>query len=480
MLDKLFYRAVNGKEEITSPIVIKDFNENPYNLTRLLELKEKVKGDKSKHIAREEYSIKQSLLGEKNVIFELKNSDVPMLILHDIRLKIKDYYAVFDFILITKKKIYILKTKKLTGDITITDEGQFIRKVTTKDGKYYKDSLFSPYTQNERGIGQLSSFLSKDFKNVKVDHFVVLANNRSILKKSYAPKEIQDKVIKLDQLILKLKEDFNNSSNSYLEKTMKSMGELIVFSIQLFTVIYILSFIVSVIVTFIRYYNFIIYEQDNKLNIQYGLISLKKYTLPIKNIQAIKLKQTLINQWFKQYKVEVVTAGYGDEEKEEAIFYPLTDKGKLNILIDTLITNFKFENIELKYPPKKARKRFFIFPVIFSIVIFLVISFIFHKAVFIFMFMPIIIFSCYMEYRNNTMGYDERIFYGSFGAFSKTSIIIKMNSVQSITETTNYFQRKMGVCNYKIDFYSSKLIDILAIKNMHRYHFRDIEKNIEF
>ncbi len=287
----------------------------------------------------------------------------------------------------------------------------------------------------------------------------------------------------LDDLLDTLKLDISKYVDKYFnieDVIKKSMGELIVFSIQLFTVIYILSFIVSVIVTFIRYYNFIIYEQDNKLNIQYGLISLKKYTLPIKNIQAIKLKQTLINQWFKQYKVEVVTAGYGDEEKEEAIFYPLTNKGKLNILIDTLIPNFNFENIELKYPPKKARKRFFIFPVIFSIVVFLVISFIFHKAVFIFMFIPIIIFSCYVEYRNNTMGYDERIFYGSFGAFSKTSVIIKMNSVQSITETTNYFQRKMGVCNYKIDFYSSKLIDILPIKNMHRYHFRDIEKNIEF
>ncbi|MNP12915.1 Bacterial membrane flanked domain protein [compost metagenome] len=96
------------------------------------------------------------------------------------------------------------------------------------------------------------------------------------------------------------------------------------------------------------------------------------------------------------------------------------------------------------------------------------------------MFMPIIIFSCYIEYRNNTMGYDERIFYGSFGAFSKTSIIIKMNSVQSITETTNYFQRKKDICNYRIDFYSSKLIDILPIKNMHRYHFKEIEENIEF
>lgn len=61
---------------------------------------------------------------------------------------------------------------------------------------------------------------------------MVLANNRSILKKSYAPKEIKEKVIKLDQLILKLKEDFNNSSNSYLEKTMRGMGELIVLLVK--------------------------------------------------------------------------------------------------------------------------------------------------------------------------------------------------------------------------------------------------------
>jgi putative membrane protein len=287
----------------------------------------------------------------------------------------------------------------------------------------------------------------------------------------------------LDDLLDTLKLDISKYVDKYFnieDVIKKSMGELVVFSIQLFAVIYILSFIVSVMVTFIRYYNFIIYEQNNKLNIQYGLISLKKYTLPIKNIQAIKLKQTLINQWFKQYKVEVVTAGYGDEEKEEAIFYPLTDKKQLNVLIDTLIPEFKFEDIEMKSSPKKAMKRFFVFPIVLNIIVYTVISLIFHKAALLFLLIPIVAFSCYLEYKNNTMGYDEKIFYGSFGAFSKTSVIIKMNSVQSITETTNYFQRKMGVCNYKVDFYSSKLIDILAIKNMHRYYFRDIEKNIEF
>lgn len=287
----------------------------------------------------------------------------------------------------------------------------------------------------------------------------------------------------LDDLVDALKLDISKYVDKYFnieDIIKKSMGDLAIFIIQLFIVMYIISFVLSVIVTFVRYYNFKIYEENNKLNIQYGLISLKKYTLPIKNIQAIKLKQTIINQWFKQYKVEVVTAGYGDEEKEEAIFYPLTDKGQLDILIDTLIPEFKFEDIEVKSSPKKAMKRFFVFPIALNIIVYAVVSLIFHKAALLFLLIPMVAFGCYLEYKNNAMGYDEKIFYGSFGAFSKTSIIIKMDSVQSITETTNYFQRKMGVCNYKIDFYSSKLVDILAIKNMHISHFKDIESNIEF
>jgi hypothetical protein len=54
------------------------------------------------------------------VYFELKNSFIPMLCLHDIRLEYNDYIAQFDFILITCKFIYVLETKKLNGDIEIT------------------------------------------------------------------------------------------------------------------------------------------------------------------------------------------------------------------------------------------------------------------------------------------------------------------------------------------------------------------------
>ena len=48
-----------------------------------------------------------------------------MLCFHDIRLEYNDYVAQFDFIVITTKFIYVLETKKLSGDIEVNSDGRF-------------------------------------------------------------------------------------------------------------------------------------------------------------------------------------------------------------------------------------------------------------------------------------------------------------------------------------------------------------------
>ncbi|WP_242947249.1 PH domain-containing protein [Clostridium haemolyticum] len=48
--------------------------------------------------------------------------------------------------------------------------------------------------------------------------------------------------------------------------------------------------------------------------------------MPIKSINAIKLKQNFIRQKFNLYRIEVSTVGYGDESGEEAIIYPIANK----------------------------------------------------------------------------------------------------------------------------------------------------------
>lgn len=227
MFKNLLYRAINGKEQITEPILMREFEENPEYLKALCELKESVKSDKRELISKDEYMIKQSLYGEKQVITQLKNSGIPMLIIPELKLKVNDKTVYFDLILITKKKVYVLKTKNLSGNIVITDNGQFIRKGKTREGKEYKDCLFSPITINENATAKLSKFYSEKFKPIDIEHFVIMTNNKSFINTYYAPQNIKDKVIKLDQLIAILKKDMEDADKLYLEKTMNQAAQIL-------------------------------------------------------------------------------------------------------------------------------------------------------------------------------------------------------------------------------------------------------------
>lgn len=122
----IFDKLLN-KRLINSPIFLKEFEDNNKRLQDLNDLLEKVNDAKKNLISRDIFFIKQELYGEKNVYNELKNSFIPMLAVHDIRLEFNDYVAQYDFILITAKCIFVLKTKQLNGDIDITEDGDFVR-----------------------------------------------------------------------------------------------------------------------------------------------------------------------------------------------------------------------------------------------------------------------------------------------------------------------------------------------------------------
>jgi hypothetical protein len=94
--------------------------------------------DKKEIIERDILLLKHGLSGEQNVHYELKNSFIPMLCLHDVRIEYLDYTAQLDFVLITRKFICVLETKTLSGDIEITNGGDFIRLIKGHSGRIFK------------------------------------------------------------------------------------------------------------------------------------------------------------------------------------------------------------------------------------------------------------------------------------------------------------------------------------------------------
>ncbi len=174
-----------------------------------------------------EYGIK----GEQAILFELKHSGFPMLVLQDLYLEHEGLSAQIDFLVLTKYNNYIIECKNMYGDVTVTDSGDFYRKINGKSTKIY-----SPITQCDRHteiIRQVryntkGNFISRalfEFSGSKsYCTLVVMANPTGKINKQYAPKDMRNKIISVDQLVRHIKQNHKSTAENP-EQEMIELGE---------------------------------------------------------------------------------------------------------------------------------------------------------------------------------------------------------------------------------------------------------------
>ena len=191
------------KDKLKEPVIYKGSNKA---VEELEQVQEYLKEHSDKDLEKKARLIQYGIDGEKNILFELKNSHFPMYVLHDVYMVDHDLSAQIDYIIITPSMVYFIECKNLIGTIMIDAMGNFTREYTY-NGKIIKEGIYSPITQSQRHLdlykslrakrqGTVMKFIyDKTFSN-NFKSLVVLANPKSILISRYAPKEIKDKVIK--------------------------------------------------------------------------------------------------------------------------------------------------------------------------------------------------------------------------------------------------------------------------------------------
>jgi len=200
---------MNIGNRIEGPTFIKDYEDSKELINELKSIADSIKEEAvQEQIKMDIVYIRAGDKGEKNVYYELKNSFIPMLILHNVVIQYDDYKAQMDYVLITSKFICILETKKLNGNITVNNDGDFIRSIVNKRGKVIKkEGMYSPISQNQRHVRILENLLiqEKIIKKTPVLSLVVIANLKSIVNYKYAKREIKNQIVKYDQLTPSLK-----------------------------------------------------------------------------------------------------------------------------------------------------------------------------------------------------------------------------------------------------------------------------------
>lgn len=220
-------------KDIKSPIFLKEFSDESNQINQLENLKSKIEDKNTINlISKDINSLKEGLLGEQNVYYELKNSYIPMLCLHNIRIESEGNIAQLDFVLITHYFIMILETKKLSGDITINEAGEFTRTIKNKYGKALKkEGIYSPISQNERHVRILKDYLLKNnlIKTFPIISSVIIANPKSIINRYKAPYDIKNKIFKSDQLTTIINKELKKhiKSGSLLESRMYKIANFL-------------------------------------------------------------------------------------------------------------------------------------------------------------------------------------------------------------------------------------------------------------
>lgn len=211
------------------PIFLKENSDATALIEQLEALLPQASGDVKEDIEKQIKVTTYGEMGENNVAFELKNSGMDMYILRDIYLEHGELSAQIDYLIVTRKHVYIIECKNLIGNIEIDSMGNFIRSYEYGKRKI-KEGFYSPITQNERHLLVIKNLRRDNCKNFisrkmlensfasMYKSIVVLANPKTILNSKYAKKEVKQKVIRLDQLITYIKQ-IDGAEKDYTLKT---------------------------------------------------------------------------------------------------------------------------------------------------------------------------------------------------------------------------------------------------------------------
>ncbi len=72
----------------------------------------------------------------------------------DLHYEFEGLTAQIDYLIITRKRIFVVECKNLFGNIEINNSGDFIRTMEF-NRKYKKEGIYSPITQNKRHLDLL-------------------------------------------------------------------------------------------------------------------------------------------------------------------------------------------------------------------------------------------------------------------------------------------------------------------------------------
>ncbi|WP_167263437.1 PH domain-containing protein [Alkalibacillus almallahensis] len=231
---------------------------------------------------------------------------------------------------------------------------------------------------------------------------------------------------------------------------LSSAVELLIF---LALVVFILLYALGILGTVIKFGRFQITRYDTELFITRGLLEKKQMTIPLKRIQAIGFKQSLIRQPFGFGTLYVEIAGGADGQSANARTYlfPIIRYDELSQFLQTVLPEYEAFPEQVQAIPRKANFFYYIraafFPVVALIAILIFLPFVWYVPTIL-----VLLAVGLGILRRQTAGYswDDQQLTLAYRDFSKDMVMMKHNRIQAFEKRQSILHKRQGLATVRV------------------------------
>ena len=222
----------------------------------------------------------------------------------------------------------------------------------------------------------------------------------------------------------------------------------------------IISDVYTMVWASIRFFGFRVAREGRSVIVRYGIFTVKNYTLQVRNIHALIIRQNVFQQILGRCSVEAVCMGFGDEKEETALLFPIIREKRLNDLLSVVLPEYV---TEVRTHPRKAAGSLFhlVLPSVWTAVfcaglyalgVWMKIPTAIVPAVCVIL-MATRLISGILAYRNTAIDWNERVVSVCSGGLFRCTYRIRTDAVQEVQLKTDLFRRCFGIGSYYVHFH---------------------------
>lgn len=236
---------------------------------------------------------------------------------------------------------------------------------------------------------------------------------------------------------------YNQASAWVVNLTIQAM---IVMALIFFIIVWGLG----IVVTLFQYWNFTITRYEKELFITRGLLEKKQMTIPLKRIQAVGIKETIVRQLFgfSTVYVEIASGEVNNNGDMKTLVFPLMKRKEINAFLAEILPEYHLPTEKQMKLPKRALPYYLIrmafIPFIASIVVgFIAMDWI---VVTLIAFVLSIVLG-YFQYHTTRYQLSDNQLMIQTRVFNKDILLLKHHRLQSFAVKQHFLHRRHNLAS---------------------------------